>query len=126
MIKAEWTNKDALDLQPTCNQLATDLIRGGVNMPSDKEITFELKGAPKITNLWGDYDEEDIPHNLSQVLLDSGVSEEEIDDFECQNGFAYMEDAYNNLLEKFKATKKELEEKEITISAYREVIRLLK
>lgn len=23
MIKAEWTNKDALDLQPTCNQLAT-------------------------------------------------------------------------------------------------------
>ena len=29
MIKAEWTNKDSLDLQPTCNQLATtdgDLI----------------------------------------------------------------------------------------------------
>ena len=24
MIKAEWTNKDSLDLQPTCNQLATD------------------------------------------------------------------------------------------------------
>lgn len=24
MIKAEWTNKDALDLQPTCNQLATN------------------------------------------------------------------------------------------------------
>ncbi len=23
MIKAEWTNKDSLDLQPTCNQLAT-------------------------------------------------------------------------------------------------------
>ena len=23
MTKAEWTNKDALDLQPTCNQLAT-------------------------------------------------------------------------------------------------------
>ena len=26
MIKAEWTNKDALDLQQTCNQLATDCI----------------------------------------------------------------------------------------------------
>ena len=29
MIKAEWTNKDSLDLQPTCNRLATtegDLI----------------------------------------------------------------------------------------------------
>lgn len=26
MIKAEWTNKDSLDLQPTCNQLATDCI----------------------------------------------------------------------------------------------------
>lgn len=26
MIKAEWTNADALDLQPTCNQLATDTI----------------------------------------------------------------------------------------------------
>lgn len=26
MIKAEWTNADALDLQPTCNQLATDCI----------------------------------------------------------------------------------------------------
>lgn len=26
MIKAEWTNADALDLQPTCNQIATDLI----------------------------------------------------------------------------------------------------
>ena len=26
MIKAEWTNKDTLDLQPTCNQLATDCI----------------------------------------------------------------------------------------------------
>ena len=26
VIKAEWTNKDSLDLQPTCNQLATDLI----------------------------------------------------------------------------------------------------
>ena len=26
MIKAEWTNKDSLDLQPTCNQLATDSI----------------------------------------------------------------------------------------------------
>ena len=25
-IKAEWTNADALDLQPTCNQLATDSI----------------------------------------------------------------------------------------------------
>ena len=25
-IKAEWTNADALDLQPTCNQLATDCI----------------------------------------------------------------------------------------------------
>ena len=24
MIKAEWTNKDSLDLQPTCNQLATN------------------------------------------------------------------------------------------------------
>ena len=24
MIKAEWTNKDALDLQPTCNKLATN------------------------------------------------------------------------------------------------------
>lgn len=23
MIEAEWTNKDSLDLQPTCNQLAT-------------------------------------------------------------------------------------------------------
>ena len=23
VIKAEWTNKDSLDLQPTCNQLAT-------------------------------------------------------------------------------------------------------
>ncbi len=23
MIKAEWTNKDALDVQPTCNKLAT-------------------------------------------------------------------------------------------------------
>lgn len=23
MIKAEWTNKDSLDLQPTCNQVAT-------------------------------------------------------------------------------------------------------
>ncbi len=23
MFKAEWTNKDSLDLQPTCNQLAT-------------------------------------------------------------------------------------------------------
>ena len=26
MIKAEWTNADALDLQPTCNQFATDCI----------------------------------------------------------------------------------------------------
>ncbi|MBR2549296.1 MAG: hypothetical protein IKE92_04650 [Clostridiales bacterium] len=26
MIKAEWTNADALNLQPTCNQLATDCI----------------------------------------------------------------------------------------------------
>ena len=26
MIKAEWTKADALDLQPTCNQLATDTI----------------------------------------------------------------------------------------------------
>lgn len=26
MIKAEWTNADALDLQPTCNQLATDSV----------------------------------------------------------------------------------------------------
>jgi hypothetical protein len=26
MIKAEWTNKDSLDLQSTCNQLATDTI----------------------------------------------------------------------------------------------------
>jgi hypothetical protein len=26
MIKAEWTKADALDLQPTCNQLATDCI----------------------------------------------------------------------------------------------------
>lgn len=25
-IKAEWTNADALDLQPTCNKLATDSI----------------------------------------------------------------------------------------------------
>lgn len=94
-------------------------------MPHEKEITFELKGAPKITDLWGGYDEDYIPHNLSQVLLDSGVSEEEIGDLENQNAFAYMEDAYNNLLEKFKATKKELEEKEITIKAYKEVISLL-
>lgn len=26
MIKAEWTSTDALDLQPTCNQFATDYI----------------------------------------------------------------------------------------------------
>lgn len=26
MIKAEWTNKDTLDLQPTFNQFATDCI----------------------------------------------------------------------------------------------------
>ena len=26
MIKAEWTNADALNLRPTCNQLATDCI----------------------------------------------------------------------------------------------------
>lgn len=26
MIKAEWTNADALDLQSTCNRLATDCI----------------------------------------------------------------------------------------------------
>jgi len=26
MIKAEWTNADTLDLQPTCNQLATGCI----------------------------------------------------------------------------------------------------
>ncbi len=26
MIKAEWTNADTLNLQPTCNQLATDCI----------------------------------------------------------------------------------------------------
>ena len=26
MIKVEWTNADALNLQPTCNQLATDCI----------------------------------------------------------------------------------------------------
>lgn len=26
MIKAEWTNADTLDLQPTCNNVATDCI----------------------------------------------------------------------------------------------------
>lgn len=26
MFKAEWTNKDSLDLQPTCNKLATDAV----------------------------------------------------------------------------------------------------
>ena len=26
MIKAEWTKADALDLQPTCNEVATDTI----------------------------------------------------------------------------------------------------
>ena len=44
-IKAEWTNADALDLQPTCNQLATDTIsrQDAVSRFSDL-LMIELRG----------------------------------------------------------------------------------
>ena len=94
-------------------------------MPIEKEITLQLKSASEVTNLWGDYGEEYIPHNLSQVLVDSGLPEEEIEDFVCRNGFTDMEEAYNHLLEKFKATNEKLKEKEIKIEAYKDIIKLL-
>lgn len=44
MIKAEWTNKDSLDLQPTCNNLATDTIsrQAALGLVSyDEDFTYE-------------------------------------------------------------------------------------
>ena len=45
MIKAEWTNADALDLQPTCNQLATDCISRQTAIEAVSEACFELRGV---------------------------------------------------------------------------------
>lgn len=38
MIKAEWTNADALNLQPTCNNLATDCISRQAAIDSIRRI----------------------------------------------------------------------------------------
>ena len=42
MIKAEWTNADALDLQPTCNQLATDVISRQAAIDLVKSRSYDL------------------------------------------------------------------------------------
>lgn len=40
-IKAEWTNADALDLQPTCNRLATDCVSRKAAIDSiEKHLRF--------------------------------------------------------------------------------------
>lgn len=44
MIKAEWTNADALNLQPTCNQLATDCVRRIISyLPSTQAEIIKCK-----------------------------------------------------------------------------------
>ena len=75
-------------------------------MPPDKEITLELKGAPEVTNLWDESQIDYIPQNLEQALVDQGVPESEIESFANQDPFECLEEAYDDLLEKYKQVKK--------------------
>ena len=66
MIKAEWTNKDSLDLQPTCNQLATtegdlinradaiNCIKWGEGVTDVIERIESLPSADRPTGEWQD------------------------------------------------------------------------
>lgn len=81
MIKAEWTNKDSLDLQPTCNQLATtdgDLIsrRDTIRLLVEKykfttkearEILAELPSAEPNTGKWVSLEREENVYDLHGV-----------------------------------------------------------
>ena len=49
-IKAEWTNADALDLQPTCNQLATDSIsrQAAIDALEQMRNFYSMDDCPNI------------------------------------------------------------------------------
>ena len=53
MIKAEWTNKDALDVQPTCNKLATSDVAACF----ENTETFQAIDARIARLIKGDEDE---------------------------------------------------------------------
>ena len=65
MIKAEWTNADALNLQPTCNQLATDCISRQAALASlvkEYNRRFSLGERNGLKMAWIEKAVDDTPH----------------------------------------------------------------
>ena len=69
MIKAEWTNADALDLQPTCNQLATDCI--------------SRQAVKEWLDRWEGYIDKDVITRMKYRTIDIPSAQPEVDCQKC-------------------------------------------
>ena len=86
MIKAEWTSKDSLDLQPTCNQLATDLISRQSAIDAVEKAVFKgvARSAieslpsvqpPKDVNVTVTFDDKKLREIVDDLIINQGLEQ---------------------------------------------------